>query len=434
MSRTYSAIGDTHEVRYLFSTLDPQYVNGSAQNINYPIAELPCTNVTFTLAINQAGSFSATLNIEDLSMRYANWVAATNPGKSFIWIDIDGVLVYGGRILQRQYQASSQQVRITGTDFYGYWAQRLQAKDYTAYIDTYGFLWTSNGAPAPIIAYQLMTDALAVNYSLPNITVTGNPAEWIADIGLDYWITFSSPLSQQQSVDALVQQLVQMGYGIGCDVAAGVSYIAGTSIPQATTNVGWPRLGSTYNPSISSGGNSLILDLSWAIDLAWDEDASAQSTGIVEQTGASGSVASEVDYGPALSTYNYPLVEQAISHAELTPTALPAAVLAAMQSADQAIYTYPQLAPVVTVPVFGWGTGFSLTNLTIGDDLYVYNPIRRTNLTGPSSMPFPPPGFSYYLRAVQADVTLVEEGVSSMDLTLNLPPSIGPQAPPSYDV
>src|SRR5208283_121281 len=106
----------------------------------------------------------------------------TNPGKTFFWVIADDQIVYGGRILNRTYNLSAQQVTITGAGFHGYWAQRLQAKDYTAFIQTYSgsyvYAWANAtptlpgvGVPAPLVAWQLLRDAAAVTGSLPNLTV-----------------------------------------------------------------------------------------------------------------------------------------------------------------------------------------------------------------------------------------------------------------------
>lgn len=454
----YSPIGDTHTIKYWLTTLDPQAFG--SQSIFYPIAELPFTQVTFSKCFNQAGPFSATLNIEDDQVLNTNWIAATNPGKCFFWVLVDNQLVYGGRILNRSYQMSAQQVTITGLDFYSYWTQRLQAMDYTAYVQHYSgatsqiYSWANigltvgAGAPPPFIAWQILQDAAAVTGQLPNLQVPfhgegvgtkSDPDYWVANYppGAENFITFTAPLSQQQTIDSLLQQMIAMGYMVGVDVVTDVQ-LGSRGNPGATTNVCWPRYGKT---AAEQGVNMQVMDLSTVIDFEWSEDATAQATGIVELTGAGGVTASAVSIDDvALDTYNYPLLEQSVCHTAMSPTALNAQVLATLLKGDRDLYAYPQLAPVVTVPIFNYGTGFSLTALPMGDDIGVFNPYERQGLYGLPSIPFPPKGSPCVtpdgeghgvMRVVRADVTIADDGVSTMELTLNPPP--GNPSPPGYN-
>jgi hypothetical protein len=439
-------------VRYLLTTLDPQ-ANG--RPIAYPVAELPFTGVSFSLAFNQAGPFSATLSIEDRQVQSSGWINATNPGKTFWWVEVDGQLVYGGRILTRTYNLQAQSVTITGSDFYGYWSQRLQALDYTAYIQTYvgatsqTYAWaaktaaiSSAGAPASMIAWQLLRDAAAAGGSLPNLSVPLHGQGPGAKSDPDYWVsnpdgyttnpvTFSAPISQQQSVDSLLQQFIGMGYLIGVDIVTPVSRDTNGN-PQAQCWVCWPRWGETAAQQLAAGQSIKILDLSTVIDLEWSEDATAQATAIVEMSGAGGvkAAAKQTD-SVATGTHHYPLTEQAISHTGTSPTSLSAAVLATLLSGDRDLYAYPQIAPVVTVPVFASGTGWGLTELPLGMDVGVFNPYERQGLAGVSSLPFPTWNSLATMRLVRADVTIADQGVSTMELTLNMPP--GNPSPAGYE-
>jgi hypothetical protein len=440
------------DVRYLLTTLDPQ-ANG--QPIAYPTAELPFTNVSFSLAFNQAGPFSATLSVEDRQVQQSNWIHSTNPGKTFFWVQVDGQLVYGGRILHRTYNMAAQTVTITGTDFYGYWSQRLQAVDYSAHVQHYvgassrTYAWAAKtaaiaaaGAPAPMIAWQLLRDAAAVTGSLPNLSVPAHGQGPGAKSDPDYWIsnpdgyatnyvTFSAPISQQQTVDSLIQQFIGMGYLIGVDVVTPVSRDTDGN-PQAQCWVCWPRWGETAAQQAGAGQSLRILDLSTVIDLEWSEDATSQATAIVELTGGGGVSAGtkQVDT-VAIGTHHYPLTELAVSHTSTSPSALSSAVLATLVKGDRDLYAYPQIAPTVTLPVFAHGTGWALTELPMGMDVGVFNPYERQGLSGLSSLPFPTWNALATMRLVRADVSISDQGVSTMQLTLNVPP--GNPQPPGYE-
>lgn len=436
----YSPIGAAHTIRY--------WVTGQDGTV---FAELPFTNVTFTKCFNQSGPFSATLNIEDQQVLNTNWITGTNPGKTCFWVLIDNKLVYGGRILGRTYQMSAQQVTITGSDFYGYWAQRLQAADYTNYTqnyssslhtETYNWAKKSGGAPTPMIAWQLLQDAVNVAGSFGCLTapfhgegpgLNSDPDTWIGSYPADQFITFSAPISQQQTIDSMLQQMIGMGLGIGVDIVTTVKLVNG--IPTARVNVAWPRFGQT---AAQLGKQLPVLDLSNAIDLEWNEDATAQANALVEQTGANGvqSNDKQID-STAIDTYNYPLLEQAISHTSMSPNGTSDAVLNTLYQGDRDLYAYPQLAPVVTVPLFNEGTGFSITSLPLGNDVAVSSMFERQTQYGLPTIPFPPASSeiadgTQWLRLVRADVTIADDGVSTMDLTLNQPP--GSPAPAGYNI
>src|ERR1017187_4897819 len=132
------------------------------------IAELPLKSAKFSKVVNGVGPWSGYLDIEDKRVRRANWIAATAPWLTTMWIDVDGGLLYGGIVTGRQYQMSTGQVNLSGPDHVGYLSQRLQHGDYTAYTDPEGGVWSPGaGVGAPKIAYWILKIALEVPYSIP---------------------------------------------------------------------------------------------------------------------------------------------------------------------------------------------------------------------------------------------------------------------------
>jgi hypothetical protein len=244
-----------------------------------------------------------------------------------------------------------------------------------------------------------------------------------------------------------LQQFIGMGYatvdgtpettpiGPGIDVVTSVGRDSDGN-PQAQTWVCWPRWGDTAleqgattdNPQ----GNMKVLDLSTVLDLEWSEDATSQATALVEMTGAGGAHALPKTVADAGAVaHNYPLTELAISHTSTSPTALSPQVLATLGQGDRDLYVYPQIAPVVTLPVFSKGAGWALTELPMGMDVGIFNPYERQGLGGLTSLPFPTWATLATMRLVRADVTIADEGVSTMQLTLNPPP--GNPSPPGYE-
>lgn len=371
------------------------------------IAELPLQGMQYALVVDGAGDWSATLSVEDPYIAQTNWIRATAPNKSALWIDIDGALVYGGIVTGRNYRMSSQSVTLRGHDFYGYMSQRLQAKDYTS-------TWaTSPGAAAGDIANTVMTDSLAVPFSIP-ITVV--PVATAAPSTL--FVTLTAPLTQQQTVDSIVAQLQQLGYGVGIDFACDPTYVAGLPAPVVTLS--YPRRGRP------AGVSGLVVDLSGAIDLEYDEDGSSMSNGIVEQLGAAGGVVNESQWAASMTTDGYPLYEQVVSHASFSPSGLPAPVQTAFVAGDLAKFAYPLTVPVVTVPLFG---NPNFNTYIAGDDVLLYVPTGAGQV--PTNNPRFPNGLYYYFRIIRVDVTIPDQGMPYAALTLNIPPNTVPQTPPT---
>src|ERR1035441_6556644 len=314
-------------------------------------AELPLGGLTFSKPLNTAGSWAGTLDIEDPEIRKTEWQYATAVNRSAMWVDIDGVLVYGGYTTADPYQMSTGNVKLSGVDFSGYTSQRIQAKNYGAYTDPEGNHWSASpGVSALRLGYYVLKDALEKAYSIPiQVATSGAIPEHT------YWLTFSAPESQQQSIASILSQLQELGYLIGIDYACDEAYVGG--VPTATITLSYPRRGKTTNP--------WIIDLSSALDLEYGGDGSQQADHIVEMAGATITRSSAGVYLPTREA-GYPLFETSISHTALAPTEDSAAVLEAYVGGALAMLAYPLTAPVVTLPMFGKP---SILELTVGDNV-----------------------------------------------------------------
>jgi hypothetical protein len=336
---------------------------------------------------------------------------ATAVNRSALWVDIDGVLFYGGRTLGRKYGMSQGIASLTGSDFSGYTAQRLQAKDYGVYTDPDGHEWWRTGAPALKIAFWTLKDAMEKAYSIPiKIVAEGSEAKE------SYWVTFSAPEEQHQTLGSILSQMQGMGYPIGIDYASDVSYVSGR--PTATITLSYPRRGAPFTVA------SKVIDLANALDLEYDEDGTQQADSIVEQAGALLVRSSEGIWVPTREA-GYPLLEAMISHPATAPSSLPGAALEAYVSGDLATLAYPLTAPVITLPLFG---NPSIFEIDVGDDVQLRIPVVAGDQ--PPTNPRFPSGLTVVMRIVRIDVTIPDEGIATMVITLNLPPSAVPVEPP----
>ena len=90
---------------------------------NQVTAELDLTNVSFTQQLNSAGSLSAQLLLTG-TPDPATAITATIPGRSAIYVDRNGVIVWGGIIWNRTYNSNNQHININASEFESYFEHR----------------------------------------------------------------------------------------------------------------------------------------------------------------------------------------------------------------------------------------------------------------------------------------------------------------------
>jgi hypothetical protein len=370
-------------------------------------AELPLNGLTFSKTLNAPGAWQATLPVEDLGIRRSAWQEATAVNRTALWVDVGGALLYGGMVQQRKYTMSTGQLTLSGNDFCGYLSQRLQANDYKEYRS-----WATTGASALEIANTVISQALERAYSIPIRTA-------VSAVGPEkrYWITFSAPETQQQTVASILSQLQELGYLTGIDYACDVAFSA-KGVPEATITLSYPRRGS---------GTPVVIDLSGATELEYDEDGTQQADRIVEQAGATIDRTGAGQWAPTRDA-GYPLLEAEVSHTALAPSEATAAVLRAYVEGSLAARAYPLTAPVVTLPMFG---SPSIFELNVGDDVI----LRIPKVAGaqPLTNPRFPEGLEAPFRIVRIDCEVPDQGVPTMALTLNIPLGLAPAEPPELD-
>jgi hypothetical protein len=365
--------------------------------------------VSFTLGLNQAGPFRGGLAVEDPVVQSSDWLDATEVNKTCTWVDIDGQLAYGGITNDRNYDLAKGAVELSASEHYSYLAQRLQAKDYAGQ-------WAQTPAAALTIAQTVLTDALAVIDSVPITILTqgSTPSQ--------FYVPFSAPITQRLSVDMIVREFTQMGYPVGIDFAHDPIYVAGK--PTAQITLSYPQRGRTPPAS------PLEMDLSYALQFTYEEQGQSQANGIVEMLSGSGGVSGEA-FAEAPLAQGWPLLEAVGSHSGMSSIPAPDAVVEAYLTGDLALRAYPMVVATVTFPLFddsGAGGYPSWGQWQIGDDVLLVSSPAAGN--GPPANPRFPTGLQFYFRIIQAEITIADEGISTVKFTLNLPPSNIPTLPP----
>src|SRR3954462_6964694 len=78
--------------------------------------EIPLSDVSFTLPINDAGTLSATVPLYSRSGLAQTLATA----RTALYVDRDGVLVWGGVLWTRRYDAKDTSLQLDALDFLSY--------------------------------------------------------------------------------------------------------------------------------------------------------------------------------------------------------------------------------------------------------------------------------------------------------------------------
>ena len=376
------------------------------------LGDLPLRQVRFTTRLNVAGTFSGELPLDDQRVQNLDWSISTSPGRTLVIVDIKGVIVWSGIIWTRSYARSSHSVTITGQECWSYFASRIQAKDYAT-------PWATHPVAGPSIARQVILDAIAVAGSafaaMPvqvfYQTVLSFPAEAV---------TASFPISQYQTVDSIVSTLAEMGDGIGFDFSISHAYVSG--VPRPTCKIVYPRQGI-----MQVTGAHQALDVIRSYEYTYPEDATLMANKVygTASLGSATVVATASDH--ASTAAGYPLLEIVENYTQVNTQP----VLNALVAGDLATANTPPVTATVDLSPFD--LVFPLAGFTVGDDVrWIIPRLQGLPIVGGSDERFPQ-GLDATWRIINVDVTVGDEGVSTMSLTLaEPPPAKAPVPAPLY--
>ena len=94
---------------------------------NTELAELPLANVRFDLKLNGAGSLTASLPLTDPKVQALDPIGDTLPGRTALYVDRDGVLLWGGIVWTRR--STGPTLELGCQEFESYFANRLITTD-----------------------------------------------------------------------------------------------------------------------------------------------------------------------------------------------------------------------------------------------------------------------------------------------------------------
>ena len=197
---------------------------------NEIIAELPLTEVGFTQQLNQPGTFQGHLLLSGINTFQFNVDPSTIPGKCGIYVDRNGILVWGGVIWGRSYNSTDQTVTYYAREWLSYFERRRITQDVEF-----------TGIDQLVIAKTLIEDAQSVAYG--DIGVLYNESgQTVSGVLIDRVYYYYEIKGVFQAIQDLSRQ------SDGFDFYIDVFYDPITGLPAKSFNTYYPRSGLVYDP------------------------------------------------------------------------------------------------------------------------------------------------------------------------------------------
>lgn len=364
------------QYRYLFADL----------RTNDILAELPLTRVSFTQVLNSPGSFSGTIQGSDARELGYDLTASTEPGRTAIYVDRDGVLIWGGIIWLRTWDSDSQHFSFTAREFMSYF-ERRRITDTLVYEDQ----------DQLFVAQDLVTLAQAETGGNIGVVVPNNVSGIdVTRVYFDY---------EFKDVAGAIKDLSnqQDGFDVNIDVAYD-SFLE----PRKYLRTDYPQRGIQY---VSTNPDALVFEFPGNIVLyEWPDDG-AQIANTMYGIGPNSNEAkiratAIAPSNPVAS--GWPLLEDTVSYTDqYDPDLLYQQTLGEVTARQVSIVTPKIVVPAYATPVLGsYKTGDECL-LRITDDR------------------FPNDGSGYGLaqvfRIVAISVEPGEDGPERVTLTLTNP-------------
>ena len=302
--------------------------------------ELPLSGVSFEKKLNDTGVLRGQVRVDDPEMRLREPRVLTEPGRTAIYVDRDGDLLWGGVVWTTRYSSGKGVLELGASDFSSYFDHRLVLKP--TLTDTVAYTNTDQID----IAKELV--GLAQSHVDGDIGVVFTGA---ASSGVRRTVTYVP--AEAKSVAEVLRDLA--GADDGFDFTFDVRY-DGSGAIERFLRFGHPRLGQPGEPHVWEHGANLV-------DFGWPSDAASMATRVLgTSSGLTGAPVIRTD--PTAHTAGWPLLEAAAAQVDTADAAL----LAAHVAGELAVRRRPVVLPELTVradldPVVG--------SYSVGDDARV---------------------------------------------------------------
>lgn len=317
------------QYRYLFADLVTNDI----------LAELPLTNVQFSQVLNTPGTFSGSILGSDARELGYDIPASTEPARTAIYVDRDGVLIWGGILWLRTWDTDTQHFTFSAREFGSYFERRRITADFMdgeqalAYIDE----------DQLFVAQDLMNIAQAQAGGNIGIVIPTNTSGvlvtrvYYAYEFKDIWGAIKD-LSNQQD---------------GFDYNVDVAYDANLE-PTKYASTAYPSRGRTYNGASPS---ALVFEFPGNIvAYEWPDDGSVVSNqmyGIGPQSNEAKITASATAPIDQIAA-GYPLLEDTVSYTDqYDPDLLYQQTLGEVTAKQVPVTTPRIIVPAYADPVLG---------------------------------------------------------------------------------
>lgn len=210
----------TTEYRYLFADLLTDQV----------LAELPLTGVSFGKELNTSGSFAGSLLLSDLREEVYSIAANTTPGRTALYVDRSGTIVWGGIVWGRSYSGPDQRMQFQAREFESYFEKRRILTTYTA-----------SSVDQLTVAKALVDQVQAVASGNIGITVPAVTSGVTISKTYNYW--------DQKPLAEALYELSRADNGFDWNID--VSYDSSFNIVK-TLDLAYPRRGSLYADALTT--------------------------------------------------------------------------------------------------------------------------------------------------------------------------------------
>jgi len=310
----------TTTYRYLFADL----------LTNVILAELPLTGVQFTQQLNAAGTLNGHLLLSGL-LTTSNVANATIPGRCAIYVDRNGVLVWGGVIWGREYDSSSQSLSITAREFLSYFERRR--------ITTTSVF---NNVDQLLVARTLVSNAQGAPYGNIGLLYNQDP---LANTTSGVLVSRTYYSYELKTVASAIQDLSKASGGF--DFAIDV-YYDGDQNPAKSFNTYYPRNGVKYS-STSTKVPVFLFPAGNVIQYVYPEDGSvAANTLYAVGAGSNEGKLIATASDSTKFTAGWALLEEQANYSDVSDATL----LSNLAVGQINAVSYPPTTLKVTVPPF----------------------------------------------------------------------------------
>ena len=315
---------------------------------NQVLTELPLTSVNFTQQLNTAGTFTGKLLLSGVNASGLNVANSTIPGRTAIYVDRDGVLVWGGVLWTRDWTAKDQMLAFTAREFESYFERRRITADTVFY-----------GVDQLAAVQTIVNNAQAVTNGNVGITVGTETSGVLINrtfYGYEYKTVFSA-----------IQELSKTSTGFDFNIT--VAYDS-NGLPSRTLHLGYPRWGRTY---LATSQNALVFDMPGnVIDYEWTEDGiTAANTVYALGAGSNPGKLISTSVDSTKISSGWPILEDQINYSDVIDSTL----LTTLSAGQVGAVSYPPQTIKLLVspsldPVFGSYEVGDSARIRIKDDRF----------------------------------------------------------------